>query len=128
MQQLIVYKDPSHFDGPRTSPRVGDILVHAWGYERTNIDFFQVVRVLPASVDIRPIAGRSAGDWSVMPVPNEFRRWPLLQVEDFQPRRFRLNKRQPDRSYSITISKSPRTVALLWAGAPVHESPPEMGH
>jgi len=128
VQQLVVYKDLAHFDGPQTSPRVGDILVRAWGYERTNIDFFQVVRVLPASVYIRPVAQRSAGDWSVMPVPDEFRRWPLLQVEDFRPRFFRLNKRQPDCSYSITISKSPRTVAIPWAGAPVRESPPEMGH
>lgn len=128
MQQLVVYKGRPHFDGPRTSPRDGDILVHSWGYERTNIDFFQVVRALPASVYIRPITKRSAGDWSVMPVPDEFRRWPLQQEVDFRPRFFRLNKRRSDCLYSITVCKFSRSVALLWAGAPVRESPPEMGH
>lgn len=35
--------------------KVGDILYQSWGYDQTNIDFFQVVEVLPKSVKIRPI-------------------------------------------------------------------------
>ena len=36
--------------------KVGDCLYQSWGYEQTNIDFFQVVEVLPKSVKIRPIS------------------------------------------------------------------------
>jgi hypothetical protein len=32
------------------TPKVGDILVSAWGYGQTNICFYQVVKVTPASV------------------------------------------------------------------------------
>lgn len=36
--------------------KVGDCLYQSWGYDQTNIDFFQVVEVLPKSVKIRPIS------------------------------------------------------------------------
>ena len=35
--------------------KVGDILYDSWGYEQTNIDFYQVIEVKPKSVIIRPI-------------------------------------------------------------------------
>ncbi len=37
---------------------VGHILEYSWGYEQTNIDFFQVVRTTPKGVYIRPIASK----------------------------------------------------------------------
>lgn len=36
--------------------KVGDILYDSWGYEQTNIDFYQVVEVGAKSVKIRPLA------------------------------------------------------------------------
>lgn len=36
--------------------KVGDCLYQSWGYDQTNIDFFEVVEVLPKSVKIRPIS------------------------------------------------------------------------
>lgn len=35
--------------------KVGDILYDSWGYDQTNIDFYQVTKILGASVMIRPI-------------------------------------------------------------------------
>jgi hypothetical protein len=35
--------------------KVGDILVNSWGWEQTNIDFFQIVKVGPKSVTYREI-------------------------------------------------------------------------
>lgn len=35
--------------------KVGDALYASWGYDQTNIDFFEVVDVLPKSVKVRPI-------------------------------------------------------------------------
>jgi hypothetical protein len=42
--------------------KVGDILYNSWGYDQTNIDFYQVVDVGEKSVKIRPIASEMAGD------------------------------------------------------------------
>lgn len=35
--------------------KAGDILYQSWGYDQTNIDFFEIIEVLPKSVRIRPI-------------------------------------------------------------------------
>lgn len=37
-------------------PQVGEILVSSWGYDQTNIDYYQVTKVTKASVQIRKIA------------------------------------------------------------------------
>ena len=34
----------------KVQPRVGDIFYTSWGYDQTNIEFFQVVKVSPSSV------------------------------------------------------------------------------
>lgn len=39
--------------------KVGDILYYSWGYDQTNIDFFQVVEVGAKSVKVREIGGES---------------------------------------------------------------------
>ena len=55
---------------------VGDILYHSWGWEQTNIDYYQIVKVTKASVVLREIAQDKeyTHDMSGMcsPVPNEF--------------------------------------------------------
>ncbi len=37
--------------------KVGQVLYDSWGYEQTNIDFYQVVEVSEKSIKIRSIAG-----------------------------------------------------------------------
>lgn len=37
------------------SPKIGDILSSSWGYDQTNRDYYQVVRVTPAKVALRKI-------------------------------------------------------------------------
>jgi hypothetical protein len=63
----------------RAEIKVGDILVYSWGYEQTNIDYFQVVEKSPsgATVKVREIASKtveSTGPMSarVAPVPGAF--------------------------------------------------------
>lgn len=46
--------------------KVGDILYDSWGYDQTNIDFFQVVEIGPKSVKIRPIRQKFSGDCGFM--------------------------------------------------------------
>lgn len=54
----------------------GDILVSSWGYDQTNIDFYEVVGVLPKAVVIREIASRidheERGAEYVVPVPGKY--------------------------------------------------------
>jgi len=58
---------------------VGDILVSSWGYEQTNVDFYQVIALAgKASVSIRPINASSVGGgWDmtdyVEPVKDSFK-------------------------------------------------------
>ena len=54
----------------------GDILVSAWGYEQTNIDFYKVVDTTPKSVKIVRIGQRMTNESTGAPmseyvVPNE---------------------------------------------------------
>ena len=44
----------AHFTNPY---HVGDILYNSWGYDQTNIDWYQVVRVSRRSIWVRAIAG-----------------------------------------------------------------------
>ncbi len=38
---------------------VGSIFENSWGYEQTNVDYYQVVRVTPRGVYVRPIGAKS---------------------------------------------------------------------
>lgn len=56
---------------------IGDILVSSWGYDQTNVDFYQVTRIMPKTIEIRAIrkhceeTGFMCG-YSV-PIPSAFR-------------------------------------------------------
>ena len=56
--------------------RVGSIWYTSWGYDQTNVEFFQVVRESKASVWVRAIAGRIEGG-RLHPVKDFF-------ISDFQ--------------------------------------------
>ncbi len=58
--------------------KIGDILYSSWGYDQTNIDYYQVTKVISDhSVQIRPIASKITDHSSdrtdyVVPVKNAF--------------------------------------------------------
>lgn len=56
--------------------KVGDILSGSWGYDQTNIDFFEVVATTRLSVDVRRLAQhRTATAWAqddCMPIPGKY--------------------------------------------------------
>lgn len=60
----------------RHNLKVGDVLVSTWGYDQTNVDFYEVVAAREKSVKIRPIGSRSAGGATgvdyVMPAPGSY--------------------------------------------------------
>lgn len=57
---------------------VGDIFVSSWGYDQTNVDFYEVVEVKGAYCLARPIAGESESDdcngmtGFVVPMPKNY--------------------------------------------------------
>ena len=57
---------------------VGTIFVHSWGYDQTNVDYYEVVRKTGSYVEVKPIAARevegSQGFMSatVRPLPGHF--------------------------------------------------------
>lgn len=50
---------------------VGDIFYASWGYDQTNVDWYQVVGVTRANIKVKPI-GSWIVDGRVMPAVDEF--------------------------------------------------------
>ena len=61
----------------RRSLRVGDILYSSWGWEQTNIDFYQVIAIRGSAVDLRQLDQRTTEDGymcgTTVPLPNVFK-------------------------------------------------------
>jgi hypothetical protein len=76
-------------------PQVGDVYVNTWGYDQTQVDAYQVVRVLPKTMELRQIITRSIpGTQGFMcqhciPVPYFFK-------EGSRPFRVRTGGKSPD--------------------------------
>jgi len=106
---------------PQRRPEVGDILVSMWGYERTNVDFFQVVAAFgKATVSLRRIASeivaQRPGADTVVPLRDQF-----LPDDRVDGRRYRLT-----RNGGVRFDRY--RAAGLWNGEPEIASPPEIGH
>ena len=48
------------YEEPKHNIKVGDIFYHSWGYDQTNIDFYQVVSVTAKTISIRRIVAGEA--------------------------------------------------------------------
>ncbi len=67
---MSIFKASDYFD-------VGDIVVNTWGYEQTNVDFYQVTKVLNKKIMVREITfeiSSAVGSMSanVVPVKDSF--------------------------------------------------------
>lgn len=94
------------------SLKLGDILVASWGYDQTNVDFYEVTKLLSKAVVVRHIEKeRFAGD-TVMPVPGSYDGPPLTKI--------------PQLGDVVKIDESIR--AYKWDGKPEHQTPAGFGH
>lgn len=96
--------------------KVGDILYSSWGYDQTNINFYQVVEVLGAMVSLREVAQKvvredSSADY-VVAVEGKFT-GPVL-------------KRKPGVGGSVKVTESQR--ASKWDGKPKYQTNAYSGH
>jgi hypothetical protein len=98
---------------------VGDILYSSWGYDQTNIDFYEVTKVIgPKFVEIRALAQKTVrseqtADY-VAPIPGRFAR-------NSRPMKKRV---KPGDSVKITSYSS----AYKWDGKPKYQTSPMYGH
>jgi hypothetical protein len=91
---------------------VGAILYSSWGYDQTNISWYQVIEVKDSSVILREIAGKAAGEDKVMPDIGHFIDGPKLK------------RVGPGNVIRMTSYSR----ASVWDGKPKYETPIGMGH
>ncbi len=89
---------------------VGQIFVCSWGYEQTNVDFYQVTSVKSCMIGLRRIGSTSVEDTSwasanVMPVKDSFKGDEFFKRVSFECGRPSLNM-------------SSFSTAFLWSGKP----------
>lgn len=99
---------------------VGDIFYSSWGYDQTNVDFYQVVGLTGASVKVRQVAQRTvtsggAGGDKVVAVPDHF-------VGEVMTKRIQNYSDRP--SFSLNSYSS----AWLWDGTPKYQTGFGFGH
>lgn len=96
---------------------VGDVLVCSWGYEQTNIDFYEVTAKPGAHfVEIRQIAQRTASESGpserVVPAPGEYVGEPM--------------RKKASATNSVRIASY--ASAYKWDGTPKHQTAGGWGH
>jgi|GEM_PF-498333 len=100
---------------------VGSIFYSSWGYDQTNVSFYEVVGLTPASVKVREVAKsfvsqNGPGGNKVIPQPGNY-----IGGE--------MTKRLQNSGYAdaaITINSS--ETAWLWDGKPQYETDSAFGH
>lgn len=100
----------------------GDILYSSWGYDQTNINFYEVIGVVGKQVLIREVESKvvrqERGADYVVPVPGHFtsRSKPLKKIPQ---------KGYRDQAY-VKVDTSQN--AYLWDGKPKYETASNFGH
>ena len=97
--------------------KAGDILVSSWGFEQTNVDFYEVVSMVgKASVSIRKIAGEiakydSSMSGTIRPVPGEFIGGPFTK----RAKDGRINISSYSGANKVTINDDGNFRAYYWS-------------
>ena len=103
---------------PTVTPKIGDILDCSWGYDQTNVDFYQVVGLTPKSVRIRRINStckESSGYMSGQSTPAK----PITYSANSQLMTKRFSPADK-LGYSVNITSY--SSAFLWDGKPKYTS------
>jgi hypothetical protein len=93
----------------------GALFYESWGYDQTNINFYQVVKALPKSVYIREVASTvvddQVGQEFVVPVPDNF-------IGN------RIIKRVNDIGKDYCLRMTSFSTAFVWSGSPLARTSP----
>lgn len=105
---------------------VGAVFVHSWGYDQTNIDFYEVVGVTAKAVKIRPVKQTTeylgSGQDKTVPVEGDdrFKGEPVTKFVKFW-------KYDGENGPVLRINDY-TAHASLWDGAPCWQTAPGWGH
>lgn len=100
--------------------KVGDILSASWGYNQTNVDFYEVTKVIGKSIEIREISGKTVSDdghsMKVSPDPGHYvgpkmKKIPQTRGKD-----------------SVYVKINSHTNARPWDGKLMYQTSPYAGH
>lgn len=118
--------------------KVGDHFAAIWGYDQTNVDFFEVVAITPsgASVKVLPVAKQitksSGGAEYVVPVPGSHRDWSRLRVNDADDVGKPMTKRLKDVGWNgeheAAFHYASYADAYKWEGKPLYQTAAGWGH
>lgn len=93
---------------------VGTIFSSSWGYDQTNVDFYEVVALTPKAVRVKGISKRLATaeeGRGVVPVPGSFRKDGTGDLKRLQSYEFMGEQR-------VAFTVNSYTGASLWDGKP----------
>jgi len=99
---------------------VGDILVSSWGYDQTNVDWYQVTKVIGKAIGLRSIAGTivkadGSGSDTVVPAPNHFTGGEMKKI--------------PQKGWSsVRVKIDSSSTAYKWNGKPERATSSGWGH
>jgi hypothetical protein len=95
---------------------VGDILYSSWGYDQTNVDWYQITAVVGKSIVMREIAGKSVGSDKTVPQPGHFVGEPMKKIP------------QGAGSDRASVKINSFSYAYPWDGRPQYVTPSGYGH
>lgn len=108
-----------------TEVKVGSIFYESWGYDQTNVNFYEVVGITPSgkSVRVREVNARVVGERggpseSVVPVPGTF-----SERSEVKTKRLQDGYRN-----APTIKVRSFSWAWFWDGTPKHRTGSGWGH
>lgn len=117
---------------------VGDVFYNSWGYDQTNVDFYEVVRCTEKMVEVKPIQSRvvdsGAYNQSVEPVRGSYRDFDvIIDTGRSSPygkpeRSTKMCRVGPGYQGRPTITLNDSHSAWAYEGKPLHESGPYGGH
>lgn len=103
--------------------KVGDILYSSWGYDQTNVDWYQVTKLIGKQVEIREIAGKvvseGRGQDQVVALPDKFIGPPMKKL----PRGVGSGE-----SARPSIKLDSSQYAYPWDGRPKYQTSSGFGH
>lgn len=113
LREAVEAAEPGH------GLKVGDILVSSWGYDQTNIDFYQVQKVTPKGVVIQAIQKEVVGDQGK---PSE----KVMPLKDRWDTRDKPMTKRPGPGGRVKISSYEN--AYPWGGQPEFQTGAAYGH
>lgn len=104
------------------APAVGQVWYSSWGYDQTNIDFYEVVKVTGSFVTLAPIAAESSPEQGFMTAT----KWPAKDADGkYIPRAYDpkpIKRKFRETSSGFYASLNSYSGAQPWDGEPMRYS------